>query len=138
MPKVPLSNLIYVLRSRWQEVKNLLHSKISQMHGQRKGSLPKAQNQGLQQRITTMAGGTQAPRKMTAMTMMRRKRKRRRPTGMGTLTIKTIIIPSRLQLGQGVIMEMHRELITTTLSAPGSPSRILSNSNAKSTRSRCN
>jgi hypothetical protein len=108
------------------------------MQGQRKGSLPKAQSQGLQQRITTMAGGIQAPRKMIAMTMMMRKRKRRRPTDMGIPTIKTIIILSRAQLGQGVIMEMHRELITITLSAPGSPSRTLSNSNGKSTRSRCN
>jgi hypothetical protein len=73
------------------------------MHGQRKGSLHKAQSQGLQQRITTMVGGIQALRKMIAMTMMMRKRKRRRPTGTET-TIKTIIIPSRVQLAEGVIM----------------------------------
>jgi hypothetical protein len=51
-----------------------------------------------------MVGGIQALRKMIAMTMMMRKRKRRRPTGTGTPTIKTIIIPSRVQLAEGVIM----------------------------------
>jgi hypothetical protein len=50
-----------------------------------------------------MVGGIQALRKMIAMTMMMRKRKRRRPTGTET-TIKTIIIPSRVQLAEGVIM----------------------------------
>jgi len=74
------------------------------MHGQRKGSLHKAQSQALQQRITTITGGIQALRKMIAMKMMMRKRKRRRPTGTGTPTIKTIIIPSRVQLAEGVIM----------------------------------
>ena len=88
------------------------------MHEQRKGYLPKVQSQGLQQRIITMVAGIQGPRKMKAMKMMMRKRKRRRPTGMGTITIITIIIPSREVLGEGVTVELHRELTIITHSAP--------------------
>ena len=89
------------------------------MHGQHKGSLPKVQNLGLQQRIITMLAGIQGPRKMRAMKMKMRMRKRRRPTGMETITTITIIIPSRVVLGEGVTMELHRELTTITHSALG-------------------
>jgi hypothetical protein len=88
------------------------------MHGQHKGSLPKVRSLGPQQRIITMVAGIQGPRKMRAMKMKMRMRKRRRHTGMGIITIITIIIPSRVVLGEGVIMELHRELTTITHSAP--------------------
>ena len=66
-----------------------------------------------------MVGGIQGPKKMRAMKMKMRMRKRRRPTGMETITIITIIIPSRAVLGEGVTMELHRELTIITHSAPG-------------------
>jgi hypothetical protein len=84
---------------------------------QHKGSLPKVRSQGPQQRIITMVEGIQGPRKMRAMKMKMRMRKRRRPTGTGTITIITIIL-SRAVLGEGVTMELHRELTTITHSAP--------------------
>lgn len=86
------------------------------MHGHHKGSLPKVRSLGLQQRIITIVGGIQGPRKMRAMKMKMRMRKRRRPTGTGTITI---IIPCRVVLGEGVSMELHRELTIITHSAPG-------------------
>lgn len=84
-----------------------------------------------------MEGDIQGLKKRIAMTMMRRKRKKRRPTGTATLTIKAIIIPTRVELGEGVIMETHRKPIAITHFARGSPLRTLSNSKGKSTRSRC-